>query len=96
MGRSKVPLFDAPIARTLGATLGALVTAVVVTAAMPLYLPFSQADSIGVPILLFPFTWIALFLYCALCKHVGWAWLLMLACTLSHAALIFFSLRAGG
>lgn len=93
MGRSKAPLFEAPIARTLGATLGALVTAVVVTAGMPLYLPLSQADSIGIPILLFPFTWIALFLYCALCRQVSRAWLLMLAATLAHGVLIYFSLR---
>ena len=85
-------LFTSHVARSIAATLGAIVAAVIVTAGMPTYLPLSQTDSIGLPILLFPLTWFFLFLFSALCKNVWHAWLLIAVLTLSHAGLIAVSL----
>lgn len=56
-------LFTRPVSRTFAATLGALVAAVVVTTGMAAYLPFGQANSVVLPIILFPVTWLCLFLW---------------------------------
>lgn len=45
------------------ATLGVLLVSVIMIAAMPSYLPFSQANSIGVPIIFYPLLWLLLFLW---------------------------------
>lgn len=86
------PLFTHPRSRAWASALGSLVTSVLVTAAAPLYLPFSQTDSIGIPILLFPVTWLALFLYSALAARVDVVWLVLAGLGLSHAALIYLAI----
>lgn len=85
-------LFTAPVSRTLAAIGGTLVASVAVTAGMPLYLPFSQTDNIGLPIVIFPVTWLVLFLYSCLCRRAWRAWALLAGLTVVHAALIYGSL----
>ena len=85
-------LFSSPKSRTFACVLGSLVAALVVTAGMPVYLPFSQTDNIGLPILLFPVTWLLLFLYGAMCQRVWRAWFLFAVLAVGHATLIFLNL----
>lgn len=92
MARNDTPLFSAPRSRSLAVILGALVAAVVTTAGMPTYLPLVQTDSIGIPIVLFPLTWLLLFLFCAMSKSVTRVWLLLAVLTFVHAFLIYRAL----
>ena len=55
-------LFPSPKSRVLAATIGVLLAAVIITAAMPVYLPLPQASRVAMPIVLFPITWLLLFL----------------------------------
>jgi hypothetical protein len=86
---SKETLFSSQGYRTLAVTLGALLAAVVTTAAMPLYLPLPQTDSIGIPILFFPLTWLLLFLFSAICHRLALVWLLQAALVLVHGVMIY-------
>jgi len=86
------PLFSSPISRCLAATLGALLASVLTTAGMPVYLPFAQLENIGIPIVLFPVTWLVLFLYSVMSESMWRVWLLLAILTLGHAALIFHTL----
>ena len=87
-------LFPAPRSRTIAATLGVLVTAVLITAAMPAYLPIGLANSIVLPIILFPVTWLLLFLWVLFDRSMVRAWLVLIALALAHATLIALGLGA--
>ena len=91
---SEERLFPAPKSRTLAATLGVLVTAVLMTAAMPAYLPIGLANSIVLPIVLFPVTWLLLFLWVLFDRSMIRAWLVLVGLALGHAALIALGLGA--
>lgn len=79
--------------RATTAILGPLVTAIVVTTAAPLYLPFHETDNIGVAILLFPVTWVILFIYSVLAKNIKLVMALFTILTLCHAVMIYFALN---
>lgn len=70
----------------------AFITAVVMIPGMTTYLPLHLADQIAVPILLFPFIWLGLFLYAYLAVKAYRAVLLMLALTIIHGALSYLAL----
>ena len=84
----KETLFPRPVSRVTAATLGVLVTAVMVTTAMPSYLPLDQASSVVLPIVLFPATWLALFLWVLFESKMWRAWVGLVVLSVSHLALI--------
>lgn len=82
------PLFTKPRRRVLLATLGVLLVSVIIVAGMPGYLPISQSNAIGLPVIFYPVLWLSLFLW-ALFDSKLWrvsAGLLSLA--LIHMAII--------
>lgn len=89
---AKAKLFTAVKQRILAATLGVLLVAALLVAAMPAYLPFGTTDAIGVPIILFPFFWVGLFLYCFLAKSVWRVWSVLALTAVGHAYVIYSQL----
>lgn len=81
-------LFTRPISRVFAATVGVLLTAVVVTTAMPAYLPIGQASSIVVPIILFPVTWLLLFFWVLFERRMWRAWTGLVVLFAVHLGLI--------
>ncbi len=92
---TKTPLFSSPITRTLTAIFASLVISVVITAAMPTYLPFNQGDRIAGPTLLFPFLWLGLFVYSATAVSMRKVWGILGVLLLSHLGLIAWALKGG-
>lgn len=85
-------LFTRPISRTLAASLGVLVTAVVMTAGMASYLPLSQANQVVLPIILFPITWLCLFLWALLDQKMWRTWVGLAVLSTGHLLLILMSI----
>ena len=81
-------LFTRPISRVVAATVGVLLTAVVVTTAMPSYLPVGQANSVVMPIILFPVTWLLLFIWVLFESRMWRAWAGLTALFVAHLGLI--------
>ena len=81
-------LFTRPISRVLAATVGVLLTAVVVTTAMPSYLPVGQANSVVMPIILFPVTWLLLFFWVLFESRMWRAWAGLVVLFVAHLGLI--------
>jgi len=88
------PLFSAKKSRLLAAIFGVLVTSTLITAALPAYLPLSQGDTIAGPILLFPFTWVALFLFSLITTSIWRVWGGLGLLSLSHGLVIYFALSS--
>jgi hypothetical protein len=78
--------------RNFAGLLMAFVTSVVVIPGMTTYLPFSASDQIAIPILLFPFIWLSLFVYSYLSEKSWHVWVVMLLLALSHSALCVIAL----
>ncbi|MGH1370818.1 MAG: hypothetical protein ACRBBW_02200 [Cellvibrionaceae bacterium] len=91
----KAPLFSSPITRTLTTVLASLLISVVITAAMPVYLPFNQGDRIAGPTLLFPFLWLGLFVYSATAVSMTRVWTVLGCLLVSHLGLIAWALTGG-
>lgn len=91
----KNPTFDSMKSRNVAGIIMALITATVVIPGMTTYLPFGIVDSIAVPILLFPFIWMGLFIYSYMAKKAWHAWAVMLVLILSHVLLSFWALYGG-
>lgn len=89
----KVPLFSSPITRTTTAVFASLLISVVITAAMPTYLPLNQGDRIAGPTLLFPFLWLTLFIYSATANSMAKVWAVLGILLLSHLGLIAWALK---
>lgn len=89
---TKTPIFSSPITRTLTVIFAGLLISVVITAAMPSYLPLNQGDRIAGPTLLFPFIWLALFLYGAMAKSLLRVWSIFASLLISHLGLIAYAL----
>jgi len=70
----------------------ALLTATVMIPGISVYLPLSIADRIGIPIFLFPFIWVGLFLYSYLATKTWHPWLLMILLIVIHGGLSFWAL----
>lgn len=87
-------LFTSRASRIFAAIIGVLVTSTILTAAMPAYLPFAQGDTIAGPILLFPLTWVALFLFSLITTNIWRVWGMLGLLSLSHALIIYFALTA--
>ena len=86
------PLFPNPVSRTIATTVGILVVAVVMTAAIPVYLPINEASAIALPIILFPATWLLLFLWAAFQPSMLKVWGGLGALFTAHLAIILTSL----
>ncbi len=82
-------LFSAPILRVLACTIGALLTATLITSGASLYIPLNEIDRIGLPILLFPITWIILLIASVLVMSIWRLWAIILTLVLIHGGLIF-------
>jgi Zn-dependent protease with chaperone function len=89
------PTFTSPKSRHFAAILASLITATVIIPGMTTYLPLSTADKIGVPIFMFPFIWVGLFIYCYMAKKSWHAWLLLGGLFASHFVLSFIALTQG-
>lgn len=70
----------------------ALLTVTVMIPGISVYLPLSIADRIGIPIFLFPFIWVGLFLYSYLAAKTWHPWLLMILLIVVHGGLSFWAL----
>jgi len=90
---TKAILFSSPFVRTLTVVVACLFVSVVMTAAMPVYLPFNQGDRIAGPTLLFPFVWLSLFLYSAMCRSIKRVWGVLALLLVSHSLLIIWALK---
>ncbi len=90
---TKSLLFSSPLVRTFTVVVACLLVSVVMTAAMPVYLPFSQGDRIAGPTLLFPFVWLSLFLYSAMCESIKRVWGVLVLLLISHGLLIVWALK---
>ena len=88
MSKTLQSLFPAPRSRAVAVTLGVLLVSVLVTAAMPRLMPFNEANSIVLPIILFPLTWLVLFLWTCFDRSIWRAWAVLLALALLSVLLI--------
>lgn len=88
----KERLFTSVKSRLAAALFGAILTATFMVAGMPGYLPFGQIDAIGVPIMLYPFIWTALFIYAFLAKSAWRVWGVIGGLGVLHIAVIYFQL----
>lgn len=89
---SRKGAFNSIKSRHVAGVLMAFITCVVLIPGMTTYLPFSAADQIAVPILLFPFIWTGLCLYSYMAKKAWQPWALMIFLTLSHGVLSYLAL----
>lgn len=85
---AKEQLFDSPRSRVAAATLGVLLSAILVTAAMPAWLPVSDANRIVMPIVLFPVTWLLLLFWVLFAKSMRWTWTVMAGLMVGNLLLI--------
>ena len=85
-------VFTALKSRNVAGILMTFICSVIIIPGMTTYLPFSIGDQIAVPILLFPFIWLGLFLYSYLAEKIWHVWLVLLVLALSHAGLSFLAL----
>ncbi|MEO1204505.1 MAG: DUF3649 domain-containing protein [Pseudomonadota bacterium] len=85
---SEERLFSHPVSRVIAATIGVLLTAVLVTTAMPSYLPLEQANSVVMPIILFPVTWLLLLLWVLFEQKLWRAWVGLVLLSALHLGLI--------
>jgi len=86
-------VFTAFKGRLLASLFMVLITSVVIIPGMTTYLPLGLLDSIAVPILLFPFIWVALFIYCYLADKAWHVWALLLGISAIHIALSVLAVR---
>mgnify|MGYP000237588213 CR=1 FL=1 len=89
---TRVSVFTAIKSRNVAGVLMAFITCVMLIPGMTTYLPFSAADQIAVPILLFPFIWTALCVYSYLAEKAWQPWALMITLSLSHGILSYIAL----
>lgn len=82
-------IFNHQRARTVLATLGPLLTSIVMIPGMTTYLPVSEADQIIMPILLFPIIWLTLFFSCYMLSKVRYVVLLLGSIIISHGVLSY-------
>lgn len=91
---SNNPTFDRFKNRTFLAIVLTLITSVVMIPGMSTYLPLHQNDAVGLPILLFPFIWTALFIYSYMANSVTKVWVVMSSLTVIHIVCIYLALTA--
>ena len=91
---TRTSVFTSIKSRNFAGCLMAFVTCIVLIPGMTTYLPFSAADQIAEPILLFPFIWTALCLYSYMAEKAWHPWGVMLFLTLSHAGLSYIALTS--
>ena len=87
-------LFTAPKSRTWAATIGALLAAILITAAMPVWLPLSDANRIVLPIVFFPLTWLAVFFWVVFAKSMLRTWAIIITLIVGNAVLVATSVGA--
>ena len=85
---AKEQLFGAPKSRVVAATIGVLLAATLITAAMPAWLPFDQANNIVMPIVFFPVTWLMLFFWVLFARNMLRMWAILVVLMIGNAALV--------
>lgn len=61
---------------------------------MPVYLPLNEANKIVLPIILFPVTWLVLFLWVLFERRMWRAWVALIGLAAVHVAIIASGLGA--
>ena len=89
---TRTSVFTSIKSRNFAGVLMAFITCTIMIPGMTTYLPFSAADQIAVPILLFPFIWTGLCVYSYMADKAWHPWLLMGLLCLSHGALSYVAL----
>ncbi|RYV01688.1 hypothetical protein SOPP22_15100 [Shewanella sp. OPT22] len=92
---TKKRTFSALKRRNLMAMFLALMTATVMIPGMTTYLPFEMEQQILVPILLFPFLWVGLFIYSYMAEKAWQPLIVMITLCISHILLSYFALSGG-
>lgn len=85
-------VFTSLTSRNIAGILMAFITCTIMIPGMTTYLPLAAADQIAIPILLFPFIWTGLCLYCYMAEKAWHPWALMMALIVSHAGLSYLAL----
>lgn len=78
--------------RLFAAIFMVLIASTVTIPGMATYLPFHQNDAIGLPILLFPFIWTGLFIYCFMAQSVKRVWISLFALACFHIGCVYVAL----
>ncbi len=78
--------------RLFAAIVMVLVTSVLIVPGMTTYLPLHQNDAIGLPILLFPFIWTALFIYCFMAESLWRVWAVLTGLAVLHGLCVYLAL----
>ena len=91
--RKPKPVFTALKSRLFASIVLVLITALTMIPGMTTYLPFGEIDTIAIPILLFPFIWVGLFIYCYLADKAWHIWVVLLCIAAVHVALSVLALR---
>lgn len=78
--------------RLTAAILMVLFTSVLIIPGMATYLPFHRNDAVGLPILLFPFVWAGLFIYCFIESSIKRLWLVLVGLAAIHILMIYMAL----
>ncbi|WP_284216408.1 hypothetical protein [Agaribacter marinus] len=89
---SKKYTFSSTKSRHFAAILMSLITATVMIPGMTTYLPLPMSDKIGLPIFLFSFIWVGLFIYSYMAKKSWHAWAVLTVLLFSHAVLSYLAL----
>ncbi|WP_252736013.1 hypothetical protein [Aestuariibacter sp. A3R04] len=89
---SRKSVFSFLKTRIFAAVIMVMITSTVMIPGMSTYLPFNQNDAVGLPILLFPFIWAALFIYCFLVTSVKQLWAVLVSLAAIHIICIYFAL----
>lgn len=80
--------------RLVAAIFMVLIASTVTIPGMATYLPFHQNDAVGLPILLFPFIWTGLFIYCFMAESIKRVWIFLTLITLVHIVCSYLALTA--
>ena len=94
MTTSEKQTFSHLKSRLFAAIFMVLIASTVTIPGMATYLPFHQNDAVGLPILLFPFIWTGLFIYCFMAESVKRVWISLTVITVIHIACSYMALTA--
>lgn len=86
--KTAISPFTSPRLRHLNGLLLSLVTAIICIPGLSTYLPLSVTDKIGVPIFMFPFIWVGLFMYSYMSERWYWPMAVMMGLNVVHVLLI--------
>lgn len=80
--------------RIVAAVFMVLITSTLMIPGMATYLPFHKNDAVGLPILLFPIIWSALFIYCFMETSMKRLWAVLVSLAAIHVVCIYMALMS--